>query len=106
MITDYGMSDRFKNVALTSRGMSMTGQEKQEPSFQREYAESTQQYVDEEIARIIETEYSKAKKILEERRGVLNNVSAALLEKETLDEKEFKALLAEAETVNFIPIEA
>jgi len=95
MITDYGMSDRFKNVALTSRGMSMTGQEKQEPSFQREYAESTQQYIDEEIARIIETEYAKAKLILEDKRDILDNVSAALLEKESLDEKEFKALIGE-----------
>jgi len=95
MITDYGMSDRFRHVALTSRGMSMTGQERQEPSFQREYAESTQQYVDEEIARIIDGEYAKAKKILEEQRTVLDNVSAALLEKETLDEKEFKALIGE-----------
>jgi len=95
MITDYGMSDRFKNVALTSRGMSMTGQERQEPSFQREYAESTQQYVDEEIARIIETEYAKAKKILEDRRDILDNISTALLEKETIDEKEFKVLLGE-----------
>jgi len=95
MITDYGMSDRFRHVALTSRGMSMTGQERQEPSFQREYAESTQQYVDEEIARIIDGEYAKAKKILEEQRTVLDNVSAALLEKETLDEKEFKALIGQ-----------
>jgi cell division protease FtsH len=94
MITDYGMSDRFKHVALTSRGMSMTGQERQEqPSFQREYAESTQQYIDEEIARVIDTEYAKAKKILEDKRDVLDNIAAALLEKETLDEKEFKALL-------------
>jgi cell division protease FtsH len=95
MITDYGMSDRFKHVALTSRGVGMAGQERQEPSFQREYAESTQQYVDEEIARIIETEYAKAKQILEERRGILDSIAAALLEKETLDEKEFKALLGE-----------
>ncbi|MCL2209866.1 MAG: ATP-dependent zinc metalloprotease FtsH [Treponema sp.] len=95
MITDYGMSDRFANVALTSRGMSMTGQEQREPSFQREYAESTQQYIDEEIARIIETEYAKAVRILEERRDILDNVSSALLEKETLDEKEFKALLGQ-----------
>ena len=95
MITDYGMSDRFKNVALTSRGMNMTGQERQEPSFQREYAESTQQYVDEEIARIIETEFAKARKILEDRRDILDNIAAALLEKETLDEKEFKALLGD-----------
>jgi cell division protease FtsH len=93
MITDYGMSDRFKNVALTSRGMSMTGQERQEPSFQREYAESTQQYIDEEVARIIESEYAKAKAILEDRRDILDNVASALLEKETLDEKEFRALL-------------
>jgi cell division protease FtsH len=105
MITDYGMSDRFKNVALTSRGMSMTGQEKQEPSFQREYAESTQQYVDEEIARIIETEYLKAKKILEDKHGILDNVAATLLEKETLDEKEFKALLTGTEPVNFFSVE-
>ncbi|MCL1958854.1 MAG: ATP-dependent zinc metalloprotease FtsH, partial [Spirochaetes bacterium] len=93
MITDYGMSDRFANVALTSRGMSMTGQERQEPSFQREYAESTQQYIDEEIARIIECEYAKAKKILYEQHNILDNVAMALLEKETLDEKEFKVLL-------------
>jgi cell division protease FtsH len=95
MITDYGMSDRFKNVALTSRGMNMTGQERQEPSFQREYAESTQQYIDEEVARIIETEYAKAKGILQDKYGILNNVASALLEKETLDEKEFKALIGE-----------
>jgi len=95
MITDYGMSDRFRNVALTSRGMNMNGQEQREPSFQREYAESTQQYVDEEIARIIDVEYAKAKDILEQRRDILDAVSAALLEKETLDEKEFKALLGE-----------
>jgi cell division protease FtsH len=93
MITDYGMSDRFAHVALTSRGMGMTGQERQEPSFQREYAESTQQYIDEEIARIIDAEYAKAKGILNEKRDVLDSVSLALLEKETLDEKEFKSLL-------------
>jgi cell division protease FtsH len=73
--------------------MSMTGQERQEPSFQREYAESTQQYVDEEIARIIDGEYAKAKDMLEKNHDVLDRVSAALLEKETLDEKEFKSLL-------------
>jgi cell division protease FtsH len=73
----------------------MTGQERHEPSFQREYAESTQQYVDEEIARIINGEYAKAKEILESRRDVLDRVSLALLEKETLDEREFRALMGE-----------
>jgi cell division protease FtsH len=94
MITDYGMSERFRNVALTSRGAGMAGQERQEPMFQREYAESTQQYVDEEIARIVEAEYSKTKDILEKHRNTLDHVSRALLEKETLDEKEFRLILA------------
>jgi cell division protease FtsH len=95
MITDYGMSDRFRHVALTSRSVGMTGQERQEPSFQREYAESTQQYIDEEVARIIDERYSAAKKKLENNRPLLDKISAILLEKETLDEKEFKALMAE-----------
>ena len=97
MITDYGMSDRFRNVALTSRGAGAVGTERHEPSFQREYAESTQQYVDEEIARIIECEYAKTKGILEKNRKALDQVSMALLEKETLDEKEFKEILASSD---------
>jgi cell division protease FtsH len=96
MITDYGMSDRFRNVALTSRGMSMTGQERQEPSFQREYSEATQQYIDEEIARIVEQRYLLAKEKLNQYRPLLDKIAGLLLEKETLDEKEFKSLMAEA----------
>jgi cell division protease FtsH len=91
MITDYGMSERFRNVALTSRGSGMPGQ--MEPVFQREYAESTQQYVDEEIARIVESEYVKSKNILEKNRLVLDTVAQVLLEKETIDAKEFNALI-------------
>jgi cell division protease FtsH len=93
MITDYGMSNRFRHVALTSRGAGMSGPERQEPMFQREYAESTQQYVDEEIARIIETEYAKTKEMLNQRRELLDILAEKLLEKETLDEKEFRALI-------------
>jgi cell division protease FtsH len=96
MITDYGMSGRFRNVALTSRGAGMGGPERQEPMFQREYAESTQQYVDEEIARVVDQEYLKTAEILKEHRAVLDQVAAALLERETLDEKEFRALLEPA----------
>jgi cell division protease FtsH len=77
----------------------MTGQERHEPAFQREYAESTQQYVDEEIARIMDTEYVKAKKILQKQRVTLDHIASALLERETLDEKEFRMLINMAEPV-------
>jgi cell division protease FtsH len=72
----------------------MTGEQQREPMFQREYAESTQQYVDEEIARIVEERYAKTQDTLGQRREILDRVAAALLEKETLDEKEFKAIIA------------
>ncbi|GHV77046.1 ATP-dependent zinc metalloprotease FtsH [Spirochaetia bacterium] len=93
MITDYGMSDRFKNVALTSRGMRMPGDAAQEPMFHREYSEATQQYIDEEIANIVEKRYAGVTDILSRNRAVLDTVAGQLLEKETLDEKEFKALV-------------
>ncbi|MDR1787262.1 MAG: ATP-dependent zinc metalloprotease FtsH [Treponema sp.] len=98
MITDYGMSERFRNVALTRRGAGSIGREQQqsqEPVFQREYAESTQQYVDEEMARIMERELAKAQAILAKHRAVLDKTALLLLDKETIDEKEFKAILAE-----------
>jgi cell division protease FtsH len=96
MITDYGMSDRFKNVALTSRGMRLPGEAApQEPLFHREYSEATQQYIDEEIASIVEKRYAGVTEILSRNRTLLDAVAARLLEKETLDEKEFKALVEE-----------
>jgi cell division protease FtsH len=93
MITDYGMSERFRNVALTQRGAGMLGDQAREPQFQREYSESTQQYIDEEMANIMESQYAVVKTMLMEHRELLDTVASALLEKETLDEHEFKALV-------------
>jgi len=98
MITDYGMSDRFRNVALTKRGANMLGERSAEPAFHREYSESTQQYIDEEIARIVDRRYAFVKEKLEAGRCLLEKVTGVLLERETLDEKEFRALMAEPET--------
>ncbi|GMO41934.1 MAG: ATP-dependent zinc metalloprotease FtsH [Termitinemataceae bacterium] len=95
MITDYGMSERFKNVALTNRGMSGTG-ESQEPMFHREYSEATQQYIDEEVAHIVERRYVKVQETLKKYEPLLEKVAGILLEKETIDEKEFKSLISEA----------
>jgi cell division protease FtsH len=94
MITDYSMSARFRNVALTSRGSNMFGGGPQEPVFHREYAETTQQYVDEEIARIVNDRYIMAKEKLQSHRDLLDKIARLLLDKETIDEKEFKAILS------------
>jgi cell division protease FtsH len=96
MITDYGMSGRFKNMALTQRGMGMTGVPIQDNMFHREYSEATQQYIDEEIAHMVERRYELVKETLGKNLELVNRIAGLLLEKETLDEKEFKALVAQA----------
>jgi cell division protease FtsH len=94
MITDYGMSDRFKNVALTTRGTGMLGEAREEPVFQREYSEATQQYIDEEVARVMEERYAYVRRLLEEKRLLLDIIASKLLEQESLEEKEFKRLVS------------
>jgi len=97
MITDYGMSGRFRNIALTQRGAGMMGgTPHQEPMFHREYSEATQQYIDEEIARIVEQRYAAAKEKLGQSRPLLDKIAGLLLDKETLDEKEFKSIMEQA----------
>jgi cell division protease FtsH len=95
MITDYGMSARFRNMALTQRGAGMMGPQPQEPMFHREYSEATQQYIDEEIARMVEERYGQVKERLGQNKELLDRIAVQLLEKETLGEKEFKALMGQ-----------
>jgi len=95
MITDYGMSERFRHVALTRRGASILGPQS-EPYMAREYSEETQKYVDEEIARMVAERYDLVLVLLRGRRELLDTIAERLLEKETLDEAEFSALLKPA----------
>lgn len=98
MITDYGMSDRFRNVALTKRGSgSVNGVT--DPFLAREYSEETQRYVDEEVAKIIAGRYEAAVGTLKARRDLLDTVSLELLEKETLDAGRFRELVGNNSTL-------
>jgi cell division protease FtsH len=97
MITDFGMSQRFRHVALTKRGQTMTGPSAPEPFMTREYSEDTQKYVDEEIARIIAARYDSVVASLGIRRVKLERIAKALLEKEVLEESEFSALAGDEE---------
>ena len=93
LITDYGMSSKFKNVALSKRGAGYLGDN--EPRLVREYAETTQQYIDEKIAKIINTRYEGVIKMLNEKKHLLEKIATTLLEKETIENEEFDAIIAE-----------
>jgi len=64
MITDYGMSDKFRNVYLPTRRAGGAYLD-DGGLLQRDYAESTQTYVDEETARVIDERYHTVLGVLE-----------------------------------------
>ena len=92
MITEYGMSEKFKNVVLTQQRAPLLGPSA-EPGVIREYAESTQTYVDEETARLINQSYERVLTALKNDKETLEKVARKLLEVETLDEKAFLAMV-------------
>ncbi len=91
MITDYGMSDRFRNVALTKRATPFLG-DRAEPMLGREYSENTQAYVDDEVARIINGRYEHVLSLLRENRAKLDAITQRLLTVEVIEADEFLAM--------------
>jgi cell division protease FtsH len=92
MITEYGMSEKFRNVVLTRQQAPLLGA-RAEPGMIREYSESTQSYVDEEIARIVKQRYETVLELLRNNRDSLERIAKKLLEVETLDEKAFQGMV-------------
>lgn len=86
MITDFGMSEKFRNMTL---GKGVLGHQGADPNIYREFSEETQRYVDEEIARIMDERYAHVRSLMEEHKDLLNFIANRLLEIETMDGKEF-----------------
>jgi cell division protease FtsH len=92
MISEYGMSKRFRNMALSSRQPGIMGAAAEPPGAYRDYSEQTQSLIDQEISSIVEARYTRVCALLREKKDILEAVAHRLLEIETLEENEFKAL--------------
>ncbi len=86
MITDFGMSDKFKNMTL---GKGVLGSRSGDANLIREFSEQSQNYIDEEIARIMEERYKFVVKLLSSHKELLEYIANRLVEIETMDGKEF-----------------
>jgi cell division protease FtsH len=90
MVTQYGMSERV--------GLINYGSDEDEVFIGRDlahaksYGEDVAAAIDEEVKRIIDECYAKAKAIIEEHRDVLENCCRLLVEKEKINQEEFEAL--------------
>lgn len=86
MITDFGMSDKFKNMTL---GKGVLGNRGGDANLIREFSEESQNYIDEEIARIMDERYKFVVKLLSSHKELLEYIANRLVEIETMDGKEF-----------------
>ena len=92
MVMRFGMSERLgPRVFGHDRGQPFLGREfSSEPDYSDEIARE----IDDEIRRIVESAHQTAKSLLGERRSELDQISNLLLERETIDAKQFADLLA------------
>ncbi|TCK68609.1 cell division protease FtsH [Winogradskyella wandonensis] len=99
MVTVYGLSDKVGNVTYYDSSGQQTG-------FTKPYSEETAELIDREISEIIEKQYQRAIKILEENKDKLTELAEVLLEKEVIFkdnlEKIFGKRPFEKETVPLI----
>jgi len=92
MVTRYGMSDEVGMVDYSSDGDEVfIGRDL---AHTRSYSESMATAIDNEVKRIIDESYQKAKAIILEHRLVLERCSDLLIEKEKIGQQEFEALFA------------
>jgi cell division protease FtsH len=91
ILTDYGMSKKFRNVVLSQRG---SGYGAAEPQLVRDYSEETQTYIDSELARIMEERYEHVVKLLESKRVLLDYIAERLLDKEIMEQAEFQDIVS------------
>ena len=91
MITKFGMSDKLGPVALgRSQGGMFLGRD---ISAERDFSEDTAATIDSEVSVLVEIAYERAKKALNDNRQVLEELTAMLIETETVDSLEFQDLL-------------
>jgi len=63
-------------------------------SEQQNYSDQVAEEIDDEVRRIVDSAYDRAKGILVTYRQVLESIAQRLIEIETLDRQEFEAIVA------------
>ncbi len=84
MISIYGMNDKVGNVSFYKMSQDQFG---------RPYSEDTARMIDDEVRKLIESQYVRAKKLLTDKRNELELLAQTLLDKEVLVKSEVEKLI-------------
>ncbi len=91
MVSIYGLNDKIGNISYyDSSGQNEYG-------FNKPYSEETAKIIDEEISKIIETQYQRAQDILTSHRNQLDQLAKKLLEKEVIFRDDLVEIFGERE---------
>lgn len=85
MVTVYGMNERIGNVSFYDP--------QQDTTFTKPYSDDTATAIDEEVRKLIDKAYKRTLDLLTERRGELEKIARALLEKEILFKSDLEELI-------------
>ncbi|MBE5738868.1 MAG: ATP-dependent zinc metalloprotease FtsH [Clostridiales bacterium] len=99
MVVEWGMSEKLGFMSFGKNNEVFIGRDYQ---VQNQYSEATAKIIDEEIKRIIDNNYKRAKDLLESKRELLDNMSNLLLEEETIYEEEVDELIAGKDSTEII----
>lgn len=91
MVCEYGMSELGPLTYGKKEEQVFLGREL---SQNRDYSESTAIKIDEEVRKLITTEYARAEKIIEDNKDGMVRLAEALLEFETLDSVQIRRAIA------------
>jgi cell division protease FtsH len=93
MVTRFGMSS-LGNLSLESNSAdSFTGRDS---SSSGDYSEEVAAKIDREIRALVEAGHRKAREIIQSHRELVDTLTDLLLDKETIDGDEFRAIVARA----------
>jgi cell division protease FtsH len=92
MVKEYGMSGRMGLTTFERPHNPFLKGDMWQPT-EKEYSEKTAAEIDEEVKRILDDSHNKTRRIIEEKREVIDRLAALLLEKEVVGREEFKALI-------------
>ena len=82
MVTKVGMSDSQYNMVFKTNDYNV-----------KDYSDETNSIIDAEIKKIIERCHQESKRIIKEKKELIQQMSEALLEKETLALKDIEGIL-------------
>ncbi|MCW5900357.1 MAG: ATP-dependent zinc metalloprotease FtsH [Flavobacteriales bacterium] len=86
MVTMFGLNERLGNVSY----YDSSGQN--EYAFGKPYSEETARVIDEEVSKIIEGQYTRAKRILSDNKDKLTALATQLLEKEVIFKEDLEKI--------------